>query len=80
MLHWSLLRLELLWLMLSLMLESLVGLVDVLLALVLLLSSVLLEFLGEVVNLWRVLTDGSVWFDLGIRGLVEVAELQLVLL
>ena len=74
------LRLELLWLMLSLLLESLVGLVDVLLALVLLLSSVLLEFLGEVVNLWRVLTDGSVWFDLWIRGLVEVAELQLVLL
>lgn len=66
--------------MLNLMLESLVGLVDVLLALVLLLSSVLLEFLGEVVNLWRVLTNGSVWFDLGIRGLVEVAELQLVLL
>ena len=51
MLHWGLLRLELLWLMLSLMLESLVGLVDLLLALVLLLSSVLLEFLGEVVNL-----------------------------
>ena len=66
--------------MLSLMLESLVGLVDVLLALVLPLSSVLLEFLGEVVNLWRVLTDGSVGFDLWIRGLVEVAELQLVLL
>ena len=78
--HWSLLRLKLLRLVLSLMLESLVGLVDLLLALVLLLSSVLLEFLGEVVNLWRVLTDGSVWFDLWIRGLVEIAELQLVLL
>lgn len=68
-----------LWLVLSLMLESLVGLVD-LLALVLFLSSVLLEFLGEVMNLWRVLTDGSVWFNLWIRGLIEVAELQLVLL
>jgi hypothetical protein len=68
-LHWSLLRLKLLRLVLSLMLESLVGLVD-LLALVLFLSSVLLEFLGEVVDLWRVLTDGSVWFDLWIRGLI----------
>ena len=77
--HWSLLRLKLLRLMLSLMLESLVGLVD-LLALMLFLSSVLLEFLGEVVNLWRVLADLGVWFDLWIRGLVEVAELQLVLL
>jgi hypothetical protein len=78
-LHWGLLRLKLLRLVLGLMLESLVGLVD-LLALVLFLSSVLLEFLGEVVNLWRVLTDGSVWFDLWIGGLIEVAELQLVLL
>ena len=77
--HWSLLRLKLLRLVLSLMLESLVGLVD-LLALVLFLSSVLLEFPGEVVDLWRVLTDGSVWFDLWIRGLIEVAKLQLVLL
>ena len=31
-------------------------------------------------DLWRVLADGSVRFDLGICGLVEVAELQLVLL
>ena len=76
--HWVLLRLKLLRLMLDLMLESL-SLVD-LLALVLFLSSVLLEFLGEVVDLWRVLTDGSVWFDLWIRGLIEVAKLQLVLL
>lgn len=72
--HWGLLRLELLLLMLSLVLESLVGLLD-LLALMLFLSSVLLEFLGEVVNLWRVLTNGSVWLDLWIRGLIEVAEL-----
>ena len=61
--HWSLLRLKLLRLMLSLMLESLVGLVDLL-----------------ALNLWRVLADLGVWFDLWIRGLVEVAELQLVLL
>jgi len=77
-LHWVLLRLKLLRLMLDLMLESL-SLMD-LLTLVLFLSSVLLEFLGKVVNLWRVLTDGGVWFNLGVRGLVEVAELQLVLL
>ena len=78
--HWGLLRLKLLRLMLSLVLESLIGLVD-LLALMLFLSSVLLEFLGKVVNLWRVLTNnGSVWFDLWIRRLVEVAELQLILL
>ena len=78
--HWGLLRLKLLRLMLSLVLESLIGLVD-LLALMLFLSSVLLKFLGKVVNLWRVLTNnGSVWFDLWIRRLVEVAELQLVLL
>ena len=68
-----------LWLMLSLVLQSLGSLLN-LLALVLFLSSVLLEFLGEVVNLWRVLTNGTVSFVLGIRGLVEVAELQLVLL
>jgi hypothetical protein len=60
--------------MLGLMLESLSSLLD-LLALVLLLSGMLLEFLGEVVNLWRVLTDWCVWFDLGICGLVEIAEL-----
>ena len=78
--HWGLLRLKLLRLMLRLVLESLIGLVD-LLALMLFLSSVLLKFLGKVVNLWRVLTNnGSVWFDLWIRRLVEVAELQLVLL
>jgi hypothetical protein len=45
--------------MLGLVLESLSSLLD-LLALVLLLSGMLLEFLGEVVNLWRVLTDWCV--------------------
>lgn len=74
-----LVRLELLRLMLGLMLESLGSLLN-LLTLVLLLGRVLLELLGQVVNLWRVLTDGGVWFDLRIGGLVKMAELQLVLL
>lgn len=66
-------------LMLRLMLESLGSVLD-LLALVLFLSSVLLKLLCYVVNLWRVLSGRRGRFDLRIRRLVQVAELQLVLL
>lgn len=72
-------RLELLWLMLGLLLQSLSSMLD-LLSLLLFLSGVLLKLVGQVVNLGRILTSGSVWFDLRIRGLIEIAELQLVLL
>lgn len=66
-------------LMLGLMLESLSSLLD-LLTLVLFVSSVLLEFLSQVVDLGRVLAGRSARFDLGIRGLIEIIELQVVLL
>lgn len=73
------LRLELLWLMLGLVLKSLGSLLD-LLALVLFLSSVFLEFVGQVVNLGRILAGRSAWFDLWESGLIQVVELQVILL
>lgn len=66
-------------LVLGLVLESLSGLLD-LLALVLLVGSVLLELLGQVVDLGRILSGGSGGFEFGIGGLIQVAELQLILL
>ena len=65
--------------MLGLMLESLGSLLN-LLALVLFLSGVFLKFVGQVVNLGRILAGGSTWLDLWVGGLVQVVELQLVLL
>ena len=69
----------LLLLMLSLMLESLSSLLN-LLTLMLFVSSVLLKLLGQVVNLRRVLSGWGGGLEFGVGGLIEVAKLQLVLL
>lgn len=65
--------------MLGLVLQSMCSLLD-LLALVLLLGSVILKLFGQVLDLRRVLTGGGVGLDLWEGGLIEAAELQLVLL
>lgn len=70
---------KVLLLVLGLMLEALSSLLD-LLTLVLLVSSVLLELLGQVVDLRRVLSRWGGGFEFGIGGLIQVAKLQLVLL
>lgn len=62
----------------DLLLESL-GVLD-LLTLLLLLGGVLLKFLGQVVNLWRILASRGGRFEFGIGRLIEIAELQLILL
>lgn len=72
-------RLESLRLMLSLVLKSLGSLVD-LLALMLLLGGVFLKFLGQIVNLRRVVAGRGRRLNLGIGGLIQVAKLELVLL
>jgi hypothetical protein len=75
------LRLEvlLLLLVLGLMLEPLSSLLD-LLTLVLLVSGVLLELLGQVMDLRRVLSGWGGGLEFGVGGLIQVAELKLVLL
>lgn len=65
--------------LLGVVLESMRSLLD-LLALVLLLGSVVLELLGQVLYLRRVLTARGGGLDLREGGLIEAAELQLVLL